>query len=217
MLINPFSGYLDYFSTGYHEDEISREKLVEADFPVDLTILENKGTGLTPIRHSGQDFFNVRELIGYARMHSLPNEGFINKKLIRHAEILHLEIADDNLENQDNDPLPENLKIKTVHIACAFMPPEDRRRGSGHVVFICPFCGCIHYHGCGGKRFGDGNGDRVPHCTCNVPAFFRKDRQELGKNLDYHWHFNLVETEDFRRAGDFPKYIAKNFVNRNKG
>lgn len=209
MLINPFSGYLDYFSTGYHEDEISREKLVEADFPVDLTILENKGTGLTPIRYSGQDFFNVRELIGYARMYSLPNEGFISRKPIRAAEILDTETREDE-ETGD-------LIIKTVHVACAFMPPEDRRRGAGHVVFICPFCGCVHYHGCGGEEFGDGNGDRVPHCQCDDPDYYRLNSQKYGLLLDKNWHFDLVETEDFRRAGDFPKYFAKDLVNRSKG
>ena len=209
MFINPFSGYLDYFSTGYQEDEISREKLVEADFPVDLAILENKGIGLTPIRHSGQDFFNVRELIGYARMYSLPNEGFISRKPIRAAEIMDTETREDEETGE--------LRIKTVQVVCAFMPPEDRRRGSGHVVFICPFCGCIHYHGCGGEKFGDGNGDRVPHCKCNDPDYYRLNSQKYGFLLDENWHFDLVETEDFRRAGDFPKYFAKNLVNRSKG
>ena len=217
MRVYPFSSYLDYFPSSYGEPEVARAKLKDFAFPVNPEILENKGTGLIPVSRNGQDFYNVRELVGFSRMYSIPNEGFIAKKAIRHAEILHLEIADDNLENQIDDPLPENLKIKVVHISAAFMPPKDKRRGSGHMVFICPFCGCIHLHGAGGEKFGDGNGYRQPHCTCNVPAFFRKDRQELGKDLAYHWQFNLVEAEDFRRAGDFPKYFAKDLVNRRKG
>lgn len=208
MRIYPFESYLNYFPSSYAETEVSREQLKEFEFPVDPAILENKGAGLLPIRRNGQDFFNVRELIGHARIYSIPNAGFISKKPIRAAEILDCEIA----ENESREP-----KIKVVRVAAAFMPPEDRRRGSGHVVFLCPFCGCIHSHGCGGETFGDGDGDRVPHCHCDIPAFYRLNAQKFGISLDENWHFHLVETEDFKRAGDFPKYIAKDLVNRRKG
>lgn len=209
MQVYPFDGYLNYFPSSYGELEVTREQLKEFSFPIDPALLENKGNGLIPRQHNGQDFFNVRELIGYARMYSLPNEGFISRKPIRHAEILELETYIDEKTG--------NLKIKHVHIAAAFMPPENRQRGSGQMVFICPFCGCIHYHGASGEVFGDGDGERIPHCLCDIPAFYRQDRQSIGKNLDRNWKFDLVETEDFRRAGDFPKYFAKYLVNRRKG
>lgn len=208
MQVYPFDGYLTYFPSSYAETEVEREKLKDFSFPVSPEILENKGTGLTPIRRNGQDFFNVRELIGYARMYSIPDEGYIAKKPIRAAEILDTEIREDEKTGEE--------RIKTVLVACAFMPSQDKRRGSGQVVFICPFCGCLHTHGADGEKFGDGNGYRLPHCRCDIPAFYRLNSQKYGLLLDNNWHFNLVETEDFRRAGDFPKYIAKDIVNRKK-
>lgn len=217
MRVYPFSGYLDYFPSSYGKPEVAKIKLEDFAFPINPEILENKGTGLIPINHKGQDFYNVRDLVGFSRMYSIPNKGFISKKPIRHAEILYLETKDGNFENKANEPLPGSLKIEVVHIAAAFLAPRDKRRGTGNIVFICPFCGCIHYHGCDGEKFGDGNGYRQPHCTCVIPAFFRKDRQELGKDLAYSWQFNLVETEDYKRAGDFPRYFAKHLVNRRKG
>lgn len=216
MRVNPFSDYLDNFPYSYRKPEIAWEALTESGFPIEPTILENGRTGLIPISYNGEDYYNVRELIGYARMYSIPNTGFIAKKPIRHTEILYLE-TEKNFINPHDFPLPENLKIKVVHIAAAFKTPKDEKSGIGQLVFICPFCGCIHYHGAVSKNFGDGNGHRAPHCTRVIPAFFRKDRQELGKYLDYSWEFSLVEVEDFRRAGDFPKYLAKNLANRNKG
>lgn len=82
MQVYPFDGYLTYFPSSYAEMEVERSKLKDFAFPVSPEILENKGTGLTPIRRNGQDFFNVRELIGYARMYSIPDEGYIAKKPI---------------------------------------------------------------------------------------------------------------------------------------
>lgn len=190
---------LTYFPSSYAEMEIEREKLKEFAFPVCAEILESKGTGLAPIRRNGKDFFNVRELVGYARMYSIPNLGFISRKAIRAAEILDTEIIQDKKTGED--------RIKTVFVACAFMPNANGQFGK--LVFICPFCGCLHTHGCRGQKFGDGNGDREPHCHCDIPAYFRLNSQKYGLMLDPDWQFNLVETEDFTRAGDFPKQIAK--------
>lgn len=205
MYTYPFAGYLDYFPSSYGELEVEREKLTEYVFPVCTEILENKGAGLTPVKHGEKEFFNVRELIGYARMYSIPDLGFISKKPIRAAEILKTEI----IENEETG----EERIKTVYVACAFMCGDDGRPG-GQVVFICPFCGCMHSHGCDGEKFGDGDGDRVPHCHGDIPAYFRLNCQKYGLLLDPNWHFHLVETEDFRRAGDFPKEIAKYILNR---
>ena len=33
------------------------------------------------------------------------------------------------------------------------------------LVFPCPHCGELHWHGAVGPRFGAGNGPRSPHCT----------------------------------------------------
>lgn len=209
MRIYPFESYLSYFPNSYAETEVSREKLKDFEFPVNPEILESMGMGLIPIRRNGHDYFNVRELIGYARMYSIPDEGYISKKPIRSAEILETEIREDEKTGEQ--------VIKTVYVACAFMPSHDKRRCSGQVVFICPFCGCLHCHGADGEKFGDGDGDRVPHCHCDIPAFYRLNTQKYGLFLDRNWHFHLVETEDFKRARDFPKYLAKELVNRRKG
>lgn len=206
MQVYPFDGYLNYFPSSYAEMEVEREKLKEFAFPVCPEILENKGTGLAPVKRNGKDFFNVRELIGHARMHSIPNLGFISRKPIKAAEILDTEIIQDEKTGKE--------RIKTVFVACAYLPNEKRQ--GGQVVFICPFCGCLHAHGCGGEKFGDGNGDREPHCHCDIPAYYRLNSQKYGLSLDPDWHFNLVETEDFTRAGDFPKNIAKDILNRSK-
>ena len=209
MRVNPFEGYLNAFPRYYEDDLISRGKLEEAGFPIKPELLAS-GTGISllPIKCNGQEMYNVQELIAFTRMYSLPNEGFISRKPIRSAEILDTETRED-METGEQ-------VIKTVYVACAFMPSDDRRRGPGHVVFICPFCGCIHYHGCGGEKFGDGDGDRVAHCHCDIPAYYRLNSQKYGLLLDKNWHFNLIETDDFRRAGDFPKFLAKEIINRSK-
>lgn len=208
MYVYPFSGYLDYFPNSYGEIEVERKKLNDFSFPVDPEIMENKGYGLTPIRRNGQDFFNVRELMGYARTYSIPNLGYISRKPIRPAEILDTEAIEDEETGE--------IKIKCVHIAVAYIPPEDRRYGSGQVVFICPFCGDMHSHGCDGEKFGDGDGWRIPHCSCEIPAFYRINFQKYGLQLAPCWQFNLVETEDVTLAGAFPRQIAKDIVNRFK-
>lgn len=209
MRVKPFSGYLDYFPTGYRGTLIDLEQLFKADFPVMPYIFENYSAGLIPIKQDGKELFDVQELIGVSRLYSIPNEGFISKKPISAAEILNIETVDGKKTYE--------TKISCVHVAAAFMPSEDRRRCSGQVVFICPFCGCIHFHGASGERFGDGDGTRVPHCTCDNPAYYRLNTQKFERLLDSNWQFNLVETEDFMRAGDFPKYFAKHLANRRKG
>lgn len=207
MQVYPFDGYLNYFPSSYAEMEVERAKLKDFVFPVGTEILESKGTGLAPIKRNGKDFFNVRELIGYARMHSIPNIGFISRKVIKAAEILDTETIQDK-ETGDE-------RIKTVFVACAFMRSSDKGQ-NGQVIFICPFCGCLHAHGCGSEKFGDGDGYREPHCHCDIPAYYRINFQKYGIKLDPNWLFYLVETDDFTRAGDFPKHIAKYIINRNK-
>lgn len=206
MQVYPFDGYLTYFPSSYAEIEVERDKLKKFAFPVDAEILESKGIGLAPTKRIERDFFNIRELIGYTRMHSIPNLGYISKKPIRAAEILGTEIVQDKETGEE--------RIKTVFVACAFMRSKDNPQSKGKVVFICPFCGCLHSHGCGGEKFGDGDGDRVPHCRCDIPAYYRLNSQKYGLMLAQNWHFNLVETDDFTRAGDFPKKIAKDILTR---
>lgn len=41
---------------------------------------------------------------------------------------------------------------------------EERQGYAGQLVFRCPICGGIHFHGGGAMRFGSGNGHRTPHC-----------------------------------------------------
>lgn len=204
MNIYPFSGYLDYFPNSYGETEIERKKLKDFAFPVNPEIMENKSTGLAPIKRDGQDFFNVRELIGYARMFSIPNLGYIAKKPIRAAEILNTEITENKETGEE--------RIITVFVACAYMRPKKQEE---HLIFICPFCGCVHYHG-SGEKFGDGNGHRQPHCSCQIPAFYRLNFQKYGLQLDPNWQFSLVEMEDFTRAGAFPVQITKHITSRFK-
>lgn len=205
MQVYPFDGYLNYFPCSYAEMEVERKQLNDFSFPVCLEILESKGNGLTPIRRNGQDFFNMRELIGHTRIYSIPNLGFVSKKPIKAAEILDTEIIQDKETGEE--------LIKTVYVACAYMQSGDKRQ-AGQVVFICPFCGCLHSHGCDGVKFGDGDGDRQPHCHCDIPAYYRLNTQKYGILLDPDWHFHLVETEDFTRAGAFPNYIAKHITSR---
>lgn len=209
-MINPFSGYLDALARDFRDENITEEELKKIGFPVDPSFLfKANGTGLMPINSEGQKIYNIQELLGYTRLYSIPCEGFISKKPIRAAEILNCEFR----EYEDS----YKPKINVVRVAAAFLPPEDRRRGSGQVVFVCPFCGDIHYHGADGKKFGDGDGDRVPHCLCTSPAYYRLNTQKFASLLAPNWHFYLEETDNFKRAGDFPSYFARHLVNRSKG
>lgn len=210
MRVNPFSGYLDAFPRYYKEDLISKQEIENAGFPVHPYLLPNAcGFEPKPINHNGKELYNIKELIGFTRMCSIPNEGHIERKIIRAAEILDIEITKDKETGTE--------EINNIYVACAFMPSQDRRRGTGQVVFICPFCGCIHFHGAGGEKFGDGNGNRVPHCTCTNSEYYRLDARKFNYQLSEYWHFDLVETEDIARAGAFPKYFEKYLMERRKG
>lgn len=211
MQTEPFSGYLDYFSHSYRDEEVSRKDLVELFFPIPIKFLDRHRTGNggpRRITRNGRIFYNTQELIAFARMHSIPNEGYCSREPIRHAEILQL-FPDRILPNGKDGAL-----IATVTVAAAFMQIHDARRGKGQLVFVCPFCGCTHFHGAGGLRFGDGDGHREKHCICRAPAYLRHDTQDIARRLCPGWNFNLVEVEDFHRAGEFPRGILKHLANR---
>ena len=210
MQTNPFGGYLDYFSHSHRDDEISRKELGEFSFPIPIKFLDRHssgGGGPKRIVRKGRVFYSTRELVAFARMHSIPNEGYCSREPIRHAEIL-------KLEPEQSPPTPGNPLIGNVTVAAAFMQADGYRHGKGQLVFVCPFCGCTHFHGSGGLNFGDGDGHRSKHCICRAPAYLRHDTQDIAKRLCPGWGFNLVEVEDFHRAGDFPKSILKHLVNR---
>jgi hypothetical protein len=121
----------------------------------------------------------------------------------------------------------------TVTVAAAWLPPllyAARRGSTGHVAFVCPFCCNVHLHGTGGG-FGGGDGHALPHCPCEYcrrrpRMIFRKpftacranklppDVQAVLSQLAPDWQFNLTETADPDRAGDFPRHLQKRLASR---
>jgi len=82
------------------------------------------------------------------------------------------------------------IKVAVVR----YRPLRDEDPGKpGQLVFRCPECGEIHYHGAVDHYLGAGDGDRVPHCA-NRPA---------------NYVFDLVEVEKTSFAGDLPKKILR--------
>jgi hypothetical protein len=98
-----------------------------------------------------------------------------------------------------------------VTVAVAFLRPMDKRN-SGHVAFVCPFCGAVHLHGTS-DGFGNGDGHRVPHCArrhhAPHPYTPHPAMQAIAAQLAAHWQFILREVEDPARAGTFPKELQR--------
>lgn len=183
--------------------EISLKDLKEffPDFPIeffDRNLTTTNFHGRFPakmqrFKKKGLVYYSVKELVSFARKHSIPDEGLLSSEPIRHAEIL-------NTEPDEKDP----KTIKAVTVAAAFLQGFDQRKGLGNMIFVCPFCSSIHLHGTG-PGFGGGDGWRIPHCLCRNTEFLRKDTQNLARSLADGWQFNLVETSEYKKAGQFPK------------
>lgn len=93
----------------------------------------------------------------------------------------------------------EHGSAKEYVVACVRFPKEDHPydKDCGQLIFRCPVCGDVHYHGGGGPFLGDGDGNRVPHCI---------------KNADYPYSFTLREVDDLELAGGFPKRIRQRIM-----
>ena len=57
-------------------------------------------------------------------------------------------------------------------------------RVGDQLTFLCPFCGCRHWHG-GGERFGEGDGHRVAHCA------IKRVNNSKGYILKEFYHFKF--------------------------
>lgn len=86
---------------------------------------------------------------------------------------------------------PAEILDKNGPVVAAWRIP-----GGIHLVFRCPWCGELHYHGSGGRNspFGAGDGGRVSHC--------RKKESEK-----YFGGYILREVQDWRLAGNIPKEL----------
>lgn len=90
-----------------------------------------------------------------------------------------------------------DLGNKCLKVACVryshYWPSRQR---PGQLIFRCPVCNKVHYHGGVTPYFGGGNGERVPHCITPVRDF----------------SFDLVEVSDPSRAGHIPKNLLRHIV-----
>ena len=91
----------------------------------------------------------------------------------------------------------DNIEL-TVPVIRAFPPTtkyEKERGYSGQLVFRCPICGSIHFHGAVGAKLGAGDGERVPHCDTSSPR---------------NYHFILKEQTSHKLVGHLRKSIIDN-------
>lgn len=94
---------------------------------------------------------------------------------------------------QPAEILDVDLSTKTVKVAVARYWGEQPWKDSSQLVFRCPVCGKVHYHGGGyGRELGDGDGSRLAHCRTSASFFF-----------------DLVEVREPNRAGHLPKKLLK--------
>lgn len=195
MEVYPFENLFAFLAQEYGGRTLTRAELEQAGWPVPLHYLTP--SGLKARKGGG---YAVSDLVSYARLHSIPGEGIIKKTIIRPSRILA----------KERDPATG--KISKIHIAAGFLlpvfPPQAQGESVGNLTFLCPFCGNLHFHGAGIGPFGDGDGERVPHCLDHEnPAFMRRDIRALAKQLAPHWQFYLVETEFFDMLGDMPPAV----------
>lgn len=196
----PFENLFSYLAREYGHRDFTKEELTLARWPIPVKYLTASG-----LRAKRGRVYAMADLISYARLHAIAGEGIYQKKILRPSKILGLE--------KDTDG-----KIKVVHIAAGWIrPPFDmgNRENYGQLTFLCPFCGNLHFHGAGGPYFGDGDGDRIPHCLDHEnPAFMRRDIQPLASQLAETWRISLTETEHFDLLGDMPAIIKKRLGHR---
>lgn len=199
MRTAPFTGYLNAFPRQYRKATVARVDLPAFDFPVPASLIDACIRAAAPddsprrVLSGGRVGYDVVGLIRLVRQHSIPDRGLYFRKPVRPAVIL----AHD---------------ANSVTVAAAFMQADERHPGKGQLCYVCPFCGCIHFHGTG-KAYGSGDGSRVPHCTCE-PEHCRQDAQALLKTLSPNWQIVLHEVESPYRAGDFPTELSVHLRNR---
>ena len=88
--------------------------------------------------------------------------------------------------------------MRVIRVAAIRYAPDlyMDRHDPGQLIFRCPECGDVHYHGAVDWYLGAGDGDRIPHCL----------------NQDAKYHFDLVEVLEPAFAGFLPQRILKHFA-----
>jgi len=98
---------------------------------------------------------------------------------------------------QSAEVIEVDLGKKCIKVACVrYSHQQLTKENPGQLIFRCPVCNKVHYHGGSIPVFGGGDGWRIPHCNIPVTDF----------------QFDLVEVSDLFRAGHIPKTHLKYVV-----